>query len=535
MATRMQQRRDTAAQWTSTNPVLAAGEWGVESDTGKAKVGNGSTAWASLTYVAVPSAAADADITAAVAASRTAPWITVVTGLAVDGTGASGNKTIIDAAIAACPDGGTVLFPAGDIAFNALAAFTKGITFAGAGWWCTNFGALFGHAGWAAGAAAVGGTVLRPANTSGTSISWAGTQSKQFNMRDLAIVGPGSGTPTLVSNGAGVTVSAHCCWSNVLLANGYVNLDWSGGLDSVMTGITSAASGSKGIAMRNNANQTVWVNIQSIGHTGIGIEIAGSTLVSMYGASIQAGAAGSTGVKLTSSANGCLLADFYFENTLATYALDIDSGSSNIIERPHFGTANDAIRINGGATQIRTPQQNVGPVTLTASSTNTVIDGTGWTVTDNSNGQVQYTYLGYPKSQVGSAHSIDLTAEPASKVGTWAYAAGTKGEVQYNSTAALNDSATFDIFVLTTGIYKLNLMCEKFTDAAIMTIQIDGVTIDTHDLYAAAAAVSRYSSGATAITLHAGWHTITVVALTKNASSSAYAMRLKSATVLRTA
>lgn len=50
MATRMQQRRGTAAQWTAANPVLAAGEIGFETDTNKFKVGNGSTAWNSLTY-----------------------------------------------------------------------------------------------------------------------------------------------------------------------------------------------------------------------------------------------------------------------------------------------------------------------------------------------------------------------------------------------------------------------------------------------------------------------------------------------------
>lgn len=43
-------RRDTAANWTSTNPVLAAGEQGLETDTGRVKIGNGSTAWTSLGY-----------------------------------------------------------------------------------------------------------------------------------------------------------------------------------------------------------------------------------------------------------------------------------------------------------------------------------------------------------------------------------------------------------------------------------------------------------------------------------------------------
>ena len=48
--TQIQMRRDTAANWTSTNPTLASGEWGFETDTGLTKIGNGSTAWTSLNY-----------------------------------------------------------------------------------------------------------------------------------------------------------------------------------------------------------------------------------------------------------------------------------------------------------------------------------------------------------------------------------------------------------------------------------------------------------------------------------------------------
>ena len=50
MATRMQQRRGTAAQWTSANPVLNAGEMGWESDTNKFKIGDGTNHWANLDY-----------------------------------------------------------------------------------------------------------------------------------------------------------------------------------------------------------------------------------------------------------------------------------------------------------------------------------------------------------------------------------------------------------------------------------------------------------------------------------------------------
>jgi hypothetical protein len=52
MATRMQQRRGTASQWTSANPVLNAGEIGWESDTNKFKIGDGTNHWADIDYFA---------------------------------------------------------------------------------------------------------------------------------------------------------------------------------------------------------------------------------------------------------------------------------------------------------------------------------------------------------------------------------------------------------------------------------------------------------------------------------------------------
>ena len=46
----IQFRRDTASNWTSNNPTLADGEFAIESDTTKYKIGDGSTAWTSLAY-----------------------------------------------------------------------------------------------------------------------------------------------------------------------------------------------------------------------------------------------------------------------------------------------------------------------------------------------------------------------------------------------------------------------------------------------------------------------------------------------------
>jgi hypothetical protein len=65
MPVQIQFRRDTAAAWTSANPILAAGEMGLETDTTYYKIGNGSTAWTSLAYGSILGAIPNSTITSA--------------------------------------------------------------------------------------------------------------------------------------------------------------------------------------------------------------------------------------------------------------------------------------------------------------------------------------------------------------------------------------------------------------------------------------------------------------------------------------
>jgi hypothetical protein len=68
MAVRIQLRRDTAANWTSSNPILRAGEVGIETDTRKLKIGNGTSTWTQITdYVS------DEKLNTSTAASTYAP------------------------------------------------------------------------------------------------------------------------------------------------------------------------------------------------------------------------------------------------------------------------------------------------------------------------------------------------------------------------------------------------------------------------------------------------------------------------------
>lgn len=51
----LQVRHDLAGLWAISNPILGLGEIGVETDTNKIKIGNGSSTWNSLSYISIPS------------------------------------------------------------------------------------------------------------------------------------------------------------------------------------------------------------------------------------------------------------------------------------------------------------------------------------------------------------------------------------------------------------------------------------------------------------------------------------------------
>lgn len=70
MANKIQLRRDTAANWTALNPVLASGEMALETDTKKLKIGDGITAWTGLGYRAPDEAGITATVNAALVPSQ---------------------------------------------------------------------------------------------------------------------------------------------------------------------------------------------------------------------------------------------------------------------------------------------------------------------------------------------------------------------------------------------------------------------------------------------------------------------------------
>ena len=113
---KMAQRRDTAANWTSANPTLLAGEIGIESDTNKIKLGTGSASWTALGYTpwsqvsAYPLVNADIASAAAIAYSKLATLTSgnIVLGSSANvatSTAVTGDVTITNTGVTAIATG----------------------------------------------------------------------------------------------------------------------------------------------------------------------------------------------------------------------------------------------------------------------------------------------------------------------------------------------------------------------------------------------------------------------------------------------
>jgi hypothetical protein len=198
--TQIQIRRGTAAQWTSANPILASGEFGYETDTGKFKIGDGTTAWNSI----------------AVLNGVTASSTDTFTNKTINGTNNTlsniGNAALTNSAITingtAVSLGGSISLP-GDIE-----GVTAGTGLTGGGTSGTVTISLDTPV-----SAANGGTGI---SSLGTGVAtWLGTPTSD-NLR--TVVSDETGSGVLVFNGAPTLTGT------VVTASGDINMTAAGGI-----------------------------------------------------------------------------------------------------------------------------------------------------------------------------------------------------------------------------------------------------------------------------------------------------------------
>jgi hypothetical protein len=120
--TLIQNRRDTSTNWTAVNPVLASGEFGVETNTNKFKIGDGTTLWQDLSYQGgsgLPSGgAADQILTKLSSTDYDVAWVDAA-GVT---TSASTVKHIVRNTTGATLVKGTVVYTSGSNGTNILVA-----------------------------------------------------------------------------------------------------------------------------------------------------------------------------------------------------------------------------------------------------------------------------------------------------------------------------------------------------------------------------------------------------------------------------
>lgn len=132
-------------------------------------------------------------------------------------------------------------------------------------------------------------------------------------------------------------------------------------------------------------------------------------------------------------------------------------------------------------------------------------------------------YQQYPKRAVMWPHDDTITAGDTTFVGaTPSGTASSMFSYWTQSTAALNDERTNGFFVAA-GTYTITIRYIKATSAATLTCYVDGTSIGTADMYAAATAEGSTVFSNVSITTP-GWHQFKIKATSKNASSSNYKM-----------
>lgn len=253
--------------------------------------------------------------------------------------------TAFQAAIDACPDGGTVFIPVGKFKLTAAITTSKAIQLTGAGF--TNATqAVFGDAAWAD-TTKFGGTVLISTQTSGVIISIGDAAVNQcFEVSNLMLVGPGTGTSTAFQFLRSVGSSIN----DVLVCNTYKGFNANNVQNTSYTKL--AAKGCQiGITLGGSitSNQTVFVNPEFQSYGNYGIENLAASVVVLFGGIFQDGRGTGIGYYNTNNSSYCTLNSVWFESFSANCYAFYDIGTGSTIQNCYFATPGDRIYIGATA------------------------------------------------------------------------------------------------------------------------------------------------------------------------------------------
>lgn len=223
MAVLMQQTGDTAANWASNNPVLASRQLGVETDTGKFKIGDGVTHWTTLGYAggSAPDATTGSkgvvQLTGDLGGTAAAPTVPGLAGKLPSSDPSVTNARTPTAHAASHAPGGVDPLTTADLPVSAVISSTQGLTISGtptAGQVLTASSAT--TAGWSAGGGSGGVVVVAPVMSSGTLVAG------KFTPVDATSGNSSQALPTGASQGTQIAVQRADATSNTLSLTGSI-------------------------------------------------------------------------------------------------------------------------------------------------------------------------------------------------------------------------------------------------------------------------------------------------------------------------
>lgn len=316
------------------------------------------------------------------------------------------------------PVGSTIILPPRQGVISSL-TLTKDLVWQGSDWNVTSYGYPFGASGWAT---RIQGSVLRSTITSGVAINVNLSSISHVTLRDLAIVGPGSGTTIGIQYG-GITAAYGSKWGNVAVANFATGMVWDFAIDCQTNKMVFAGC-QKAWRFQTNCNQSVLINTQ-IDTCVNGLDVTGSTILTFMGGVIQGGTGSGRAIR-TENSYGCSWDSFYLENANGLYGIDLDSGGNNLFRNIHLGTAGkDIVRVNCSGNVFEFFQQSQD-LTYTASGNSNLIHSP-WaaTITDGGTGNtlIKDGPLGQIWGGTAPTYSAGLNV-------------GTNGEITFRSPGA---------------------------------------------------------------------------------------------------
>lgn len=270
------------------------------------------------------------------------------------GDGSTNDTTAINAAIAACPKGGTVYFPTGYYKFSTLTPPTKAVHLRGDGH-NIHGQPVYGDAAFATlSNNMIFGTVLVSTATSGYAIKFtANNASRHSSVSDMAIVGPGSGSSTGLAFGivADASQLIRASIRNVSIAN--FSVGFRGGCENSDLHALYIFACDTGFLTEQafNGNTITALNIEkcvtyALHMTGVG----GDSVNNLFAGGVIQGNSGANVVTLESS-HGNTFIGLYMENTTATREVDLLSTGTgttyNAFEGCHLNVNDADVRIQG--------------------------------------------------------------------------------------------------------------------------------------------------------------------------------------------